>query len=459
MGWTASRDPNLTATHATSKGFSHLHKNKTIAGIVMVLLLLLFGFGVTHLFILRFESGDVYPAYSSLRSDPLGTRGLYESLANLDTVAVQRNYDLRQSITFEPQTTFFYLGASAGDFDSVPEAMMKVFDRLTQSGGRLVVTFLPVTKKQDQKALEKQDPVQEKADTGEKDDSLDKPNADKRRSAGRAQTKNESPGLKSGRPSKKDGPGPTISIKKHWGLDIEYKESLPVKDDKRLAIEAVSNRRGLPSFISWHSNLYFELDDDAWQTVYSFDGLPLIVERPYGKGSIVACADSYFMSNEALIAERHTGLLVWLIGGHANLVFDEAHLGLFEQPSVAQLIRNYRFHWFFAALAALAFLYVWKCAVYFIPPPTENSLDDADVVSEKDYIQGLIALLRRNFACNQILEVCAREWERTFKKNRRIRPATVERVIGLAETGLTDSKQRKDPVEEYQKISKLIAEE
>lgn len=436
-----------------------MHKNKAIAGIVMVLLLLLFGFGVTHLFILRFESGDVYPAYSSLRSDPLGTRALYESLANLDTVAVQRNYDLRQSITFEPQTTFFYLGASAGDFDSVPEAIIEVFDRLTQSGGRLVLTFLPVTKKHDQKALKKQDPVQEKVGTGEKDDSLDKANADKRRSADRAQTNNESPGVKSGRPSKKDGPGPMISIKKHWGLDIEFKEILPVKDDKRQAIEAASSRRGLPSFISWHSNLYFELYDDAWQTVYSFDGLPLIVERSYGKGSIVACADSYFMSNEALLAERHTGLLVWLIGGHANLVFDEAHLGLFEQPSVAQLIRHYRFYWFFAALAALALLYVWKCAIYFIPPPTEISLNGADVVSEKDYIQGLIALLRRNFAGNQILQVCAREWEQTFKKNQRIRPATVERVIGLAETGLTDSKQRKDPVEEYRKISKLIAEE
>jgi hypothetical protein len=126
---------------------------------------------------------------------------------------------------------------------------------------------------------------------------------------------------------------------------------------------------------------------------------------------------------------------------------------------VAQLIRHYRFHWLFAALAVLALLYVWKCVVYFIPPPTENSLDGADVVSEKDYIQGLIALLRRNFAGNQILQVCAREWEQTFKKNRRTRPATVERVIGLAETGLTDSKQRKDPVEEYRKISKLIAEE
>jgi len=429
----------------------------------MVLLLLLFGFGVTHLFILRFESGDVYPAYSSLRSDPLGTRALYESLVNIDTVAVQRNYLLQESTTFEPQTTVFYLGASAGDFDSVPEAIIEVFDRLTRSGGRLVLTFLPVTKKHDKKApqnsLKKQDPVQEKADAGKKDNSLDKPDGDQSHSAGRSPKKTESPVVNGDRPSKKDGPGTMISIKKHWGLDIEYKEILPVKDDKPLALDAASRRRGLPAFISWHSNLYFELFDDAWQTVYSFDGLPLIVERSYGKGSIVVCADSFFLSNEALLSERHTGLLVWLIGGHAKLVFDEAHLGLYKQPSVAQLIRHYRFHWFFGALAVLALLFVWKSAVYFIPPPTENSLNGAEVVSEKDYTQGLIALLRRNFAGNQILQVCAREWQQTFKKNRRIRAATFKHVRSLSETGSTDSQQSRDPVKEYRKISKLIAEE
>jgi hypothetical protein len=441
-----------------------LHKNKTIAGIVMALLLLLFGFGVTHLFVLRFESGDVYPAYSSLRSDPLGTRALYASLANLDNVKVGRNYVFRESSSFEPQTTLFYLGASAGDFDSVPEAMIAVFDHLTQSGGRLVLSFLPVTRKHDKEAPPTSDPEQDavkpEADTGKKDDSRDKPIGDENRSAGRSPKKTKSPpGVNGDRRSKKNEPGRMVSIKEHWGLDMAFKEMMPVKDDKRLAIDAASSRRGLPPFISWHSNLYFELFDDAWQTLYSFDGLPLIVERSYGKGSIVVCADSYFMSNEALLSERHTRLLVWLIGGHANLVFDEAHLGLYKQPSVAQLVRHYRFHWFFAALAVLALLFVWKSAVYFIPPLTENNMNGAEVVSEKDYTQGLIALLRRNFTGNQILPICAREWEQTFKKNRRIPAATFEQVKGLAGSGATDSKQSKDPVNAYQKISKLIAEE
>ena len=98
-----------------------MQKNKTIAGVVMALLLLFFVVGVAHLFVLRFETGDVYPAYSSLRSDPLGTRALYESLENIDGIAVHRNYQLLESLTFEPQTTLFYLGTTADEFDSVPK--------------------------------------------------------------------------------------------------------------------------------------------------------------------------------------------------------------------------------------------------------------------------------------------------------------------------------------------------
>jgi len=100
-----------------------LLKNNTIAGVILALLLLFFVAGVTHLFLLRFESGDVYPAYSSLRSDPLGTGALFESLKNLDGVAVQRNYQPLKAITLEPQTTLFYLGASAASFEPASENM------------------------------------------------------------------------------------------------------------------------------------------------------------------------------------------------------------------------------------------------------------------------------------------------------------------------------------------------
>ncbi len=394
-----------------------------MAGVIMALLLLVFVVGVARLFILRFESGDVYPAYSSLRSDPLGTRALYESLENIDSVMVGRNYRPLESLEFEPGTTFFYFGSSASGNDWVPEKLVKVFDRLTQSGGRLVLTFLPVTKSN---------------------------------SAAPPRENSESQRAEGGRGSKDSGPDKLVSIKKHWGIGLAFKENLPLKDDKHLAIEATSTRTDLPAVISWHTNLYFDLFEKVWQPLYSYEGLPLIVERSYGKGSILLCADSFFISNEALWSERHPQLLVWLIGGNSKIIFDETHFGIYKQPSVAQLLRHYRFHWFFAALVVLALLFIWKSTSYFVPPPQDDDLAGADVVSEKDYTQGLIALLRRNIAGSQVLQVCAREWEQTFKKNPRIRAAAFEHVKGIIETESNASKKSKDPVPGYQKISKVI---
>jgi hypothetical protein len=427
-----------------------LQKNKTIAGVVMALLLLFFAVGVVHLFILRFESGDVYPAYSSLRSDPLGTRALYESLENIDSLSVHRNYHLFKSLTFEPQTTLFYLGVSADEFNWVSEEMMEVFDRLTRSGGRLVLTFLPVTQRYEQKAAKRS------PDTKNNGDFQDKQPGDKGKPTSPSGRKSESQRTNGHRSSKDRGQPHRVSIKEHWGIGAAFKEYLPVKDDKHLAVEATSKRKDLPPVISWHTNLYFDLFDSSWQTLYSYEGLPLIVERPFGKGSILVCADSYFLSNEALWSERHPRLLVWLIGAHSNLIFDEAHFGIYKQPSVAQLIRRYRFHWFFAALAVLALLFVWKSAAYFVPPSVDDGLTGAEVVSEKDYTQGLIALLRRNIAGNQILQVCAREWGQTFKKSKRIRGNTLERIRGLVGTGTADLKKSRDPVKEYREISKVI---
>ncbi|MEJ2170862.1 MAG: hypothetical protein P8X90_35680, partial [Desulfobacterales bacterium] len=102
--------------------------------------------GVFKLFLLRFEAGDVYPAYSSLRSDPLGSRAFCSSLENINGSRVSRNYHRLQEIEFKKNTAFFIIGSSVFDADSVSAEWLQVFERLTDAGGRLVLSFLPVEK-------------------------------------------------------------------------------------------------------------------------------------------------------------------------------------------------------------------------------------------------------------------------------------------------------------------------
>ena len=52
-----------------------------------------FAFGLVQLFRLRFAAGDVYPAYSSLRSDPLGTMAFCESLERMPGLSVRRDFN------------------------------------------------------------------------------------------------------------------------------------------------------------------------------------------------------------------------------------------------------------------------------------------------------------------------------------------------------------------------------
>ncbi|MGH9720808.1 MAG: DUF4350 domain-containing protein [Bryobacteraceae bacterium] len=98
-----------------------------------------FAVGVIELFQLRFEAGDVYPPYSSLRSDPLGAMALFESLESLPGLKVARNYRPLARLKGAP-CTIFYLGTDPRFFGFRPE-----LDEMARSGARVVVGFAPVT--------------------------------------------------------------------------------------------------------------------------------------------------------------------------------------------------------------------------------------------------------------------------------------------------------------------------
>jgi len=403
--------------------------------------------GVIHLFMLRFQTGDIYPAYSSLRSDPLGTRALYESLENFKHIAVQRNYRMLSALKFDPQTTFLYLGARPTGNDRMPEDLSSVLQRLTQSGGRLVLSFLPVVDKRGENPC--------LSDT-------DDPAANKARERAPA-----APAPKQGckpepadrhDPASKQDPAESryVSTRKKWGIGINFIENLPVRDEKYLALDAVCLRPDLPAAVSWHSNLFFELLDDSWQTLYSIDGKAVIVERVLGRGTLVLCADSFFISNEALRSERHPELLAWLLGDAAKIIFDETHFGIYRQTGVADLLRHYRFTWSVAALAFVSLLFVWKNTVCFVPPRESDPAAGDPVVTERDHISGLVALLRRNFTSGTLLQVCCREWEQTFKKDRRIQTDAAAQIKSLLRFEAPSSGKKTDPVAGYRQISRAL---
>ena len=51
-----------------------------------------FCFGLARLFALRYQAGEVYPPYSTLRADPLGAKAIHDALRELPGVEVRRNF-------------------------------------------------------------------------------------------------------------------------------------------------------------------------------------------------------------------------------------------------------------------------------------------------------------------------------------------------------------------------------
>src|SRR5881396_842166 len=99
-----------------------------------------FAFGLMHLFQLRFAAGDNYPAYSSLRADPLGTKALYDSLEAL--VPTRRHFRPLTKLGDGTDTTLLYLGAEVRDL-RFSAAQFKELETFVRSGGRLVIALFP----------------------------------------------------------------------------------------------------------------------------------------------------------------------------------------------------------------------------------------------------------------------------------------------------------------------------
>src|SRR5579872_5929031 len=110
----------------------------TVAGIALAVLLV---WGLEQAAIAPLQTGEIYPFFSSLRSDPLGAKALYESLAALPGIDVERLY--KQRATLESRDAMLVLGVEPVAWSALAARDLAEYEKLVQNGGRLVIAFLP----------------------------------------------------------------------------------------------------------------------------------------------------------------------------------------------------------------------------------------------------------------------------------------------------------------------------
>ena len=370
-----------------------------ICGVVLIL-------GILHLFSLRFEIGDVYPEYSSLRSDPLGTMALYESLGQVPGLTVRRDLSTTNTLPPGGGTTYFYLAAPMSAWQALPDATFDAIEQFVTSGGRLVITLFPDQQNSPRPFRD------ETAEPGENDRTR------------------------------------LSSMRERWGVDSRIIDL--ERDEDNLVYGALVERMAdlpIPDYLFWYSGIVFANLNEAWIPIYTRESDPVLIERTFGNGSVVVSTDSYFVSNEAMLNDRDADLLSWLVGSGRNIVFEEAHFGVVEQPGVAMLIRRYRLQWFVAGLILFAALFVWKNAVSLAPAHLSATAEHH--ILGKDAAAGFDNLLRRSIPVTKLFFTCFTEWKKSVANNGKY---STSRIRQAEEACGTET----DPVKAYQTVHRIL---
>jgi hypothetical protein len=412
-----------------------------LAGVCAVAFVL----GIVQLFHLRFEQGDVYRPYSSLRADPLGAMALYESLERMPGVTVRRDFSAHNQLPESQHATYLHLAGDPDEWHWMPESEVAELEGFLLRGGRLVITCQPES-------------------TGESSGSRSRFSNDTNAPVGKPRHDRPNPPAgepfkprdRSERKAKQDDPFARLAnLNERWGFSVDY-ERLPRDEDGQPQPVKAANRSALPlpSSLEWHSATLFTPISTNWQVVYARGTNAVVMERRFGAGSVAVASDSFFVSNEALLRDRHADLLAWLVGPNRLVVFDEAHLGVVEEPGVATLMRRYRLHGVVGGLALLMGLFVWKNSFSLVPPPPRASANG--IVAGREAATGFVNLLRRSIPAGEILKVCHEQWEKSAAARHGLAAARVEQAKQIIAAELARTGRDRNPVAAYQQAARVL---
>lgn len=362
--------------------------------------------GVAALYRLRLSSGDSFPAYSSFRSDPLGTRAFYEGLAAIPGLRVTRGLEPLGTRPPQEGVTVFFAGMHEAAWKGVTQGEARAMEALLREGGRLVFVFAA--------ALEP---------TAGTPAPVEGP-AEKER-ARRAEERAER--LRNALP---DAMKPA-DLSRRWSIGLATRWIM----DREAGAERVADLP-LPPRVPWRSDLHGVPEDAGkWTVIYTRGTSPVLMERRWGAGSIVIATDAYFLSNEAMGKERQPELLAWMVGSATTVVFSEVHLGVQQDVAIAALARRYGLGGAFLSLLVFALLFVWRRAATFVPLAEEPQ----ELALEVQQTAGLEALLRRAVPVQGLIAACVSAWK----------PGAPAREVARVEQALRGADPEKDPAGAY----------
>jgi hypothetical protein len=394
----------------------------TTAITIGLLALLLVG-GLTRLFSLRFSSGEIYPPYSTLRADPLGTKLLYQSLKQSPFLAsVERHFTKLDELDYPPDTTFVMLAAEErfdDSHDRIERGMASALFGVMNAGGRVALSYKPyfhyadpdegIASNETSVATNDCELACNDVDEGDEgDEKSDDTDSAETNLCGSVTHSN------------------TLQTAQWLGFETTYANR---EQPETATATRVIEPSTLPQTLRCGTDLCFTNLSVAWTTLYERDGHPVVIERAVGAGTLALSTLSYPFSNEALRDHRSSELLIWFIGNDTKHVrFSERHHGLSHDPNTAALVRRHRLHWPLLALLGTALLFVWQQASSLLPRHRDSQSAASPTPASGDSTQALTNLLRRSIPGSKLADCCQEQWERSLPMTTRERELLVQSV-------------------------------
>ena len=342
-------------------------KKGRLSIILAGLMLLATLWGIVALFSFRYERGDIYPPYSSLRPDPLGIQVCFETVNALESRNAFRNFEpFDKWNTKRTNATLIISGIQLNPSFISTQKKVHEFRKLADQGRRVVITLNPSTRDSDPyENEEEQEPTEDSE------------------------------------PEEADEEAPPIVF------EFDYLP-LPPEFDERVAY--FESKFGIPD-VAWNSTITFSNVPENWITIASRAEQPVIISQPCENGGeLVIVGDSYFLSNQALSEDRNAEAILWIIGNREAIYFDETHHGVMENKGIAYLAKHYGMTPIFATLLAISLLWIWRVSCRLVPIDEVVEGRSYSTIEGRNQIDGLCSILGSNLSKHDILQACIKHW-------------------------------------------------
>ncbi|MEX0323873.1 MAG: DUF4350 domain-containing protein [Puniceicoccaceae bacterium] len=336
--------------------------------------LLFFALSVYVLLPQSARNQDAFPGYSSLLPNPKGMKVLHNSIERIPGFEIYRNYRPYSELEGRPDT-LLVMGGLPSWRTTLPKRIIdgeydQGLSNFVKSGGTLLIAYTPWMPALEMEETDSSDSAEEEAAEEESDED-----------------KSE---------------------------DEEKVENRSIL--KAVAKSGVTSGEFEP--FEWRSRYALSLPDEGWQVHQSIGEHPAIASASLGEGSLIVCADAYFLSNEAML-EPPVDFIQWITEGKRIIIFDEWSKGVRDNRSILYLLRKHKLLAFLLSLVATAVLLFWHNSSNVLKKAEANH----ESASGRQETSATATLLRKDVPVNRLLQTCRellardkrmlkREWKR-----------------------------------------------